>query len=241
MHLLMLIACTDPKVTGDGVVSSDDSEPQEQVWPDQQRVLFYYGSGGRPGGSTGEGGTETASAYIEATYRWPTNRRNDLGEAENFRVVFMMDPGWNGGEFTEGDAASLILALEHGTRVVILSSPETCADGLANTVAAALGAPQRLSGGAASGLRSLAPAGAHPIGEGVSEAVFSDPCVVDLHGATSLFEDEDGSYAATYRPAHGGDVVLMGDYNFMDDTGLSSSGDNLTLLGNLAEVAPDLP
>lgn len=237
MLVFWLTACFIVKDRDDGAHSGESAPPQ-QVWPDQERVGFYYGSGGRPGGSTGEGGTDDAAQYIEATYGWHTNSRDDLGEPENFRALFMMDPGWNGGSFSEDDAAKVLFAMERGTRVIVMTSQETCDSGLANTIMEALGAPQRLSGASADNVRAAPPAVDHQITAELTQVYLSDPCVMQTSGATALFSEGRDVYGAVYRPGYGGDVVLLGDYNFMDDTGLSSSGDNLALLGNLAEVVP---
>lgn len=241
---LVLMACASNK--GEAFTPVDDSAPASddtgpQVWPEQAKVLFYYGSGGRRGGSTGEGGTSAAQQYLEDRYHWHTNSQDELGEVGNYRAVFLMDPGWNGGSFPVEDADKLLAAMELGTRVIVLTSPETCADGLANAVMEGLGVPQRLAGTAVEGERSLTPSVAHQVTEGLTSVVLSAPCTVEAGSATALFGDADGAYAAAWRPGRGGDVVLLGDYNFLDDTGLSASADNLALLANLAEVSPDTP
>ncbi|MCB9762375.1 MAG: hypothetical protein H6739_21440 [Alphaproteobacteria bacterium] len=231
----LLLACWGKD---EPVDDSADTQPPEQVWPDQDRVLFFYGMGGRPGSSSGDASTDQAQAWIEEAYGWPTSSRDTLGEPENFRAILMMDPGANEGGFSQGQVDNLQVAMEQGTRVVIFANQQTCNGDVANGLVEALGAPMRLNGDVRSGVAILPATSGYQPTDGVTEVYFPDPCVVETNGADPLVAEGRDVYAAAYRPAYGGDVVLIGDYNWMDDTGRLTTSDNTALLGNLVEVEP---
>ncbi len=85
-------------------------------------------------------------------------------------------------------------------------------------------------------------ASGHPIIRDVSGLKLFGPCKVDPDGAKTLVSrDIDGDrrvYAAVERPGTGGDVVIVGDFQFFDDTNGIIWEDNEAFIDNLAAVAP---
>ncbi|MCB9795782.1 MAG: hypothetical protein H6741_24060 [Alphaproteobacteria bacterium] len=237
LALLTLLACG-----GKDADTADDSgdAPPEQVWPDQQKVLFYFGMGGRSGDSSGIGGSDEAAAWLESTYVWPSNQRDTLGEPFNFRAIFFMDIGAFDGTYSDDNVSDLLDAMETGTRLIFLADRETCSGPVVNGLLTELGAPMQLSGERRTGATTIAPSGEHQVTDGVGEVYFNEPCDMETNGATPLFTESRSVYGAVYRPGYGGDIVLLGDMNFMDDSGRIDEVDNRALLGNLAEVIPGM-
>ncbi|MCB9746204.1 MAG: hypothetical protein H6740_26745 [Alphaproteobacteria bacterium] len=237
LALLLLTACGGKD---DATPVDSDSAPPEQVWPDQQKVLFYFGMGGRRGSSNGEGGSDEAATWVENTYVWPTNQRDTLGEPFNFRAIVFMDVGAFDGTYSQQNVDDLLYAMETGTRLIFLADRETCAGPVVNSLLPELGAPMQLTGDRVSGVSQVGPAQAHQVTEGITEVYLNEPCTISTNGAEPLFSESRDVFGAVYRPGYGGDIVLLGDMNFMDDSGRIDNGDNRALLGNLVEVIPGM-
>ena len=238
-----LTACfgaKDDGPVGTDSAPTDDSVAQDIVYPTQDKVLFYDGHGGEPGESSGRGSTDDIEAWIASEYGFGVEARDNLGEPAKFRAVFLVDPGAREPySWQEDDVALLNDALEVGTRVVIVVDVGNCAGATVNGLLEGLGANARLVGDNSETTEIIEPGIEHQVTAGVGEAFFQEPCVVEVNGSDPLFTVSRYTYMTAERPGWGGDVVVVGDYSFLDDTGKYENGDNLALIGNLVEVDPD--
>ena len=77
----------------------------------------------------------------------------------------------------------------------------------------------------------------HPIAQGIGEITLRSPCWIDPGLGDRLLLDVDRNIlAAVDRPAHAGDVVLLGDFELFDDSGFLEDGDHKALFANLTEL-----
>lgn len=240
--LIWLIACfgskDDDAATDSG---TEDSTPEEHdtVYPTQEKVLFYDGHGGEPGESSGRGSTDDIEGILETEYGWAIEARDNLGDPSKFRAVVLMDPGAREPySFQDEDIALLTDALEVGTRVIVLVDVGNCAGDTVNGLLEGLGAGARLIGDNSDTTEIIEPSQEHQITEGVGEVFLQEPCVVEVNGSTPLFTSGRFTYGTTEQPGWGGDVVVIGDYSFLDDTGKYDNGDNMALIRRLVEVDP---
>ena len=239
--MFLLLACFGGGDDTTPTDSSADSEvPEiEAVYPTQTKVLFYDGHGGEPGEASGIGSTDDIELLLADEYGWGVERRDSLGQPENFRAIVLVDPGAREPySWSEDDAAKLRTALDTGTRLVVLVEVGNCPADTANPLFELLDVQARFVPDNSQTTEIVTP-NAHQITEGVGEAYLQEPCVVETNGASPLFVTGRYTWGSVERPATGGDVVLIGDYSFIDDTGKYDNGDNLQLIRNLFEVDPD--
>ena len=235
--ILWCLACKG----GEESAAPVDTQPDGITYPTQERVLLYDGHGGEPGDSVGTGGTKLFEAFVLSEYGWTVDRRSSLGEPEKFRLIVLMDPGIKDPVgWSDDNASALKAAMKTGTRVAILTSPGNCAGPTINPLLEKLGVEMRLAGSNNPAAIIAEGIPGTQLSQGVGEVYLSAPCLVEAHGAeVFLFQDRDG-YAAVERPLWAGDVVLIGDYGWMDDTDQLDLGDNRNLVRRLVEVDPAL-
>ncbi len=237
MWMLLTLACLSDDVED----SAPDTEPTEITYPSAQSVLIYQGHGGVSGDQSGNGGWGDAAEALSTTYGFEVGERNSLGDMTQFRVAFMMSPGEKEDVVLgENAVADVQAGLDSGMRLVLMAGQDNCESRAINTLLEDLGAPMRLTGEVATApvladVSSSAQA-AKDISEGV---LLSTPCKVETKGADPLLAETRDVYGAVYRPGWGGDVVLIGDHRFGDDTGKLENRDNKQFIFNLAEVDPD--
>ncbi len=236
---LLLLACTGSADNEDS--TPVDTQPDSITYPTQDRVLFYHGHGGEPGDSVGNGGSDLAEAFISSEYGWQAERRDNLGEPEKFRAIVLMDPGVKQPfAFQDDDVGKLQAAMRGGTRIAILVSAQNCAGETINPLLEKLGVGVRLNGESAPGtVISESMPGTQMTG-GVSTVYLNVPCKVVPDGGETLLIDDRDAYAVAERPGWGGDVVVVGDYGWADDTDQLDLGSNSAFLGRLVEVDPAL-
>lgn len=237
--MFLLLACVGPSDDAPSDSSIDSTPPAiEAIYPTQDKVLFYDGHGGEPGASSGIGSTDDIEGVLASEYGWSVERRDSLGTPENFRAIVLVDPGAREPfAWSDDDAASLRGALDTGTRLIVLLEVGNCLGATANPLLEKLGAVARLVGDNSQTTEIIEPS-PHDITEGVGEVYLQEPCVVETNGATPLFTTGRDTFGSVERPATGGDIVIIGDYSFIDDTGKYNNGDNLDLIRNLFEVDP---
>ena len=75
--------------------------------------------------------------------------------------------------------------------------------------------------------------------DGVEELRFSDPCFIDNNDAPYIVHHEGDYMVVKDQPlGWGGEVVLVGDIEFLDDTRNYELGDNQLFADRLVEVEP---
>jgi len=237
-----LLACfgsDDDGPTGDSSGTDDSSVEHDIVYPDSEKILFYDGHGGEPGESSGRGSTDDIEAWIEETYGFGVEARDNLGEPAKFRAVFLMDPGAREPySWQEDDVALLTEAMEVGTRIILVTDVGNCAGDTTNPLLESLGANARLVGDNSNTTEIIEATQGSQITDGVGDVYLQEPCIVEVNGSDPLFTSGRYTYGTAERPGWGGDVVVIGDYSFLDDTGKYDNGDNLALIGQLVEVDP---
>jgi len=240
MIFLLLLACTrgDDGTEDTRIV---DTQPDFITYPSQERVLFYDGHGGEPGDSVGNGGSDLAEAFISSEYGWQAERRDNLGEPEKFRAIVLMDPGVKQPfAFQDADVEKLQGAMKSGTRIAILVSAQNCAGATINPLLEKLGVAMRLNGEGALGTVISESMPGLQMTEGVSTVYLNVPCTVVPNGGETLLIDDRDVFAVSERPGWAGDVVLIGDYGWTDDTDQLDLGSNRSFLKRLVEVDPAL-
>jgi hypothetical protein len=238
MYLLLTLACAGD-TPADDTSTGTDSELQDIVYPSSDKVLIYTGHGGEPGASTGVGGTDDLVALYESEYGFSVDVRSTLGEPAKFRLVILMDPGQDESRsFSEDDIALLQAGLDAGTRLVFVATVGNCLGESINPAVEALGGTMSFAGDNALTTQVMEPAQDHQLTQGIDEVFFVNPCIVDSGSGEAVFLVSRDAFMAAERPARGGDIVLVGDYQWFDDTGKHANGSNVQLARNLVEVDP---
>ncbi|MFT5584573.1 MAG: hypothetical protein ACI9VR_002158 [Cognaticolwellia sp.] len=237
MLMLWTLACFKGEVE-DSVV---DTEATEITYPTAESVLLYQGHGGMSGDQSGNGGWRNAAEAITSQYGFAVEERSSLGNLSQFRTVFMISPGQKEDVVLGANAVADVQAgLDAGTRLVIMAGQDNCDGRAINTLLEDLGAPMRLTGKVATAPVLTDPGSGLQMSKDIDEGVLlSTPCLVETNGADVVLFETREIYAASWRGGWGGDVVLIGDHRFADDTGKLGNRDNLQFVFNLVEVDPD--
>ncbi len=233
MPLWFLLACNG----NDGTTDTGPSI----VYPTSTEVLFYEGHGGETGRSLGVGVFAQAFALIEDLGYTVVEEEDDLGDPSAYRAVFLVDSGVNGAVVFNYDAVQALLgALEAGTRLVIVTSYDNCDAPSLNRLLDDLEVPIQITASPVepNDVVDLDAQGDIQLLRDVERIYLRDPCGIEVDGAEAFLYDGRDVFGAFYRVGYGGDVVVIGDYNFMDDTELLDDVDNATLVRNLVQVGP---
>lgn len=227
--------------TGDS--ATDDTAPPAPRYPDGDRILLFHGHGGASGASSGFGRVTSIDAHWKETYGWNTDWRTSLGDdLSAFRLVGFMAPGLEGGDpFTDEELALLRGALEAGTRLLVMNEVGSCGSPVIDALLEGLGVGLRFTGEGRSEYSVVTPdwVGGAQFTEGVNQLVFSDPCYVDAGAGGSPAVQVDGDLLVAWeRPGNGGDVVVVGDFEFLDDSGMLAQQENQRFADLLVEVEP---
>lgn len=255
--LLVAVGCGAPDAPADkgggdtAPVDSggaDGGGAVEPVYPTGDRILLWWGASGFEPASAGKGHFSGFDAHVKAETGWNTDHRDTWTEdLSPYRLIGLVAPGHTGGA---GPAAAELEALRGasaaGARLLLMADEESCDNAAFNGVLEALGSSIRLTGEASDANLVVAPgaddlATGHQTMAGVSALRFKSPCW--LRGGSVLALASAGqTVAAVERLDTGGDVVVLGDLQALDDSGqLDAEGfDNPTFAVNLAKVDPAL-
>ncbi len=230
---------TSPGETGD---ETDTTEEPAPVYPDGDRILLYHGHGGPEEEDSGWGRFDLVDTHWKDVYGWNTDYRSYFpSDMEDYRAVFFIAPGYTGEEtFSGKDLTLLRAALEQGTRMIVLEEKDGCALQSPNALLEGLGATMRFSG---SGLGEYQTATIedlteHQITSGVASIKFRDACHIDAADGLPLARHNDEYLVAVERVGAGGEVVLIGDFEFLDDSGPREWAMNGLLADRLVEIDP---
>jgi len=227
--------------TGEG----GDGGTIEAVYPttDMDRVLLYYGSGGFEPTSS-KGLFDEFDDHIKTTFGWNTDHRSSwTDDMTGYRMVGMVALGHDGGEDLDAtQIEGLKAALAVGTRVVFLADRESCGSSVMANTLSALGSSMGYTGDSADAnqLVLATDLGSSQLTEGLSTVTFKEPCFVNSTGGSRDINHIDYVVGASQRPATGGDIVVLGDFQALDDSGYLSndSYDNRAFAENLVKVDP---
>jgi len=242
--LLALAGCDGEQESVPFLVAPEDTAPQGPIYPSGDRILMYYGNGGANAASSGWGSLVQIDEHWKEKYGWNTDWRDSLGDdLSAFRMIGFMAPGIHGGsDFTEDQIALLDGVRRAGTRLVVFNEVDNCDSRVIDSLLEGLGAAPRFTGEGTAEYQVVAPSyiGPDQITEGVSDLRLSDPCYIEPNGAPYIIHDEGNHILVKDPHAFGGEVVLMGDFEFLDDSGNIKLSDNLVLADRLVEVEPGL-
>ncbi|MFH1468806.1 MAG: hypothetical protein ABIO70_30740 [Pseudomonadota bacterium] len=222
----------------------EDTAPEGPVYPTGDRILLYTGHGGAtPSGSGGFGSFDDIDAHWKDLYGWNTDVRDSLGDdLSSYRLVGLMAPGLNGGgTFSVEEIDLLEHARRRGTRIAIFNEVDNCDTNVIGNLLENWGILPRFSGEGVDEFSMVAASfiGQEQMTEGVDEMRFSDPCFVEANGAPYVVSWEGNHIVAKDQPlGWGGEVVLIGDLEILDDTENYNLADNLVFDENLVKVEP---
>lgn len=236
------------KIGTTAVDTGSGSEEITAVYPTESmnRMLLYYGSGGfSPSGSTGV--FDDVDTYVKDTHGWNTDHRTDwTSDLSTYRVIGLVALGHDGGDnLDDSQLEDLRTALAAGSRVVFFGHRESCDSAVMADAISALGVSMSFTGTSADAnmrIDATELAAGQQLTEGVEKVIFKEPCWVNSGGGNAVVTHIGNVVAGVARPATGGDVLLVGDFQFMDDSGylLDEAASNAQFVSNLVKVDPSL-
>lgn len=245
MMTALAMGCGDKEDSG-ATDSGGDALGGGVRYPSGQEVMIFTGHGGADGDGGAPGAMDVVAEHWESTYGYTVRYKEELpSEIIKYRAIIMMAPGYFGGAapFGKGEVLQLKEMLAQGSRVILLMESGTCGDAQVNQLLADLGTTITLNGSGADATRLLTVDKFNydsQVNRDLTELTVHGPCYVDPGSdGKSLFADEDGNVIGAYQyPDAGGDVVVIGDFRFVDDTGYRGEADNATLADNLVTIVP---
>ena len=242
---LLLLGCpADPDGPGDdtGDTGDDTTDTPPPVYPSGERILLYHGHGAPDEDESGWARFEIVDQHWKDAYGWNTDYRSYLpDEFEDYRAVFFIGPGYTTeASFDPADLERLRTALNAGTRMIVATEKDGCAAGTANELLEGLGSSLRYtgSGQGAYQIAEIELISPHQITTGVDALRLRDACAVDPGEGVYLTRYDDEHQLAVDRPGAGGEVVIIGDFEFMDDSGPRDWASNALLADRLVEIDP---
>jgi hypothetical protein len=240
--LIWLLACAGSVTeTGAPPVDTGDAAPTH-VTSQGTRVLMYGGNQAHPAEGTGAGAFSQLDAFVTEELGFNLDERSVWPDnLHEYRLIGLVAPGSTGASaFSAEDEATLQAALDQGSRLVIFADTAMCADAGLSELLGALGSALRFTGEGTDENRVITVDSTHPdhpIVQGITDVTLRSPCWVDPVAGDRLLLDVDRNIlAAVDRPALGGDVVLIGDFELFDDSGSLADGDHKALFANLVAL-----
>ncbi|MBO86772.1 MAG: hypothetical protein CL927_15585 [Deltaproteobacteria bacterium] len=231
--------------TSGTTANTDDSV--EAIYPtdSQNRALLYYGSGGfEPDFSKGK--FDAFDTHIYNTFEWNTDHRDQWTEdLSAYRMVGLLALGHTDDTpLDEAQVDDLRAALANGTRIVFFGDRESCDSTVMADTLAQLGSTMSFLGGAADQNMRIdaTDLGSHQVTEGLSTVIFKEPCWVNPGSGTRVVAHAGNILVAAERPATGGDILVIGDFQVIDNSGYldDPSADNTAFAERLVTVDPNL-
>ncbi len=219
----------------------------EPIYPtaDQDRVLLYYGSGGfEPESSKGR--FDDFDAHIKDAFGWNTDHRDAWTEdLSDYRMVGFVALGQSGeAPLDASQLSDLQTALANGTRLVFFGDRESCGATTTADTLAQLGASMGFTGTSADqNMRvDATELSDHQLTAGLSKVIFKEPCWVNSSGGNRVVNHVGNVVVAAQRPQTGGDIIVMGDFQVIDNSGYldEESADNAAFAEQLVKVDPAL-
>ena len=232
-----------PDETGD-TDADDTTDTVPALIPDGERIMIYHGSGSPEPDESGWASFEFVDHHWKDSYGWNTDYRSYFDDdLSDYRAIFFIAPGYTAEVSFEPDLLEQLRgALAVGTRIIVLTEKDGCASFAPNELLGALGSTLRLTGDGLGTYQTveteqIAP---HQITTDVDQLKFRDACYVDMGEGEYLVRNSDDLLVAVERIGVGGEVVLIGDFEFMDDSGPREWARNGLLADRLVEIDPAL-
>lgn len=246
--LLGTMGCGDKSEADDTAAGADDNfDPFSEItYPEGSEILVYTGHGGVDGDGGAPGGVETISTHWSNTYGWKVRIKDIIPtKLDKYRAIIMMAPGAEDEVPFSLDLANQFRdAMANGTRIIILADYDSCGSSAVNNLMDLMGMSLRYSG-QASDPNVVIQVDAFnfntQITTGLAALRFNDPCYLDPGGSGELlFATEDNqTVGVVQRLLVGGEVAIVGDFRFLDDTGYLDYDDNRQLADNLVNIEPE--
>lgn len=231
---------TDTPDTGE----TDTTHEPPPVYPSGERILLFHGAGAPEADESGWAGFDDVDQHWKDAYGWNTDYRSYIpDELDDYRAIFFIAPGYTGeASFDPADLERLRGALDAGTRMIVITDKDGCAAYTPNELLEGLGATLRYSGDGlgAYQIAEIDQIAAHQATAGISALRFRDPCTIDLGDGQYLARYNEDIMIGLERPGEGGEVVLIGDIEFMDDSGPRDWANNSLFADRLVEIDPAL-
>ncbi len=240
---VVLVACGgDKEDAEDDTGGSGADDTPELLYPSGDRILMYTGHGGWEEDSTDKAGVDDVDARWKGAFGWNTDVNSSLpDDLTPYRTIFLLGPGSNSSSaFDETTNRAFKQALGRGTRVVLTGESSMCGSAEVADFLGILGSTITFTGESTDANRLVDVenlSSGMQLTEGVSELRFKEPCFVDPGSGTSIGRDSSRDHVgAVELPATGGEIVVLGDFEFLDDGGLLEFGDNGVFSDNLVLV-----
>ncbi len=238
-------ASTTGSTTND--TADTDEATIEAVYPTaaMDRVLLYYGHGGFEPAST-KGRFEAFDDYVKTTFGWNTDHRSEwTDDMSAYRMVGLVALGHDGGSpLDDAQLEGLQTAMSRGTRVVFFADRESCGSTVMADTLGRLGSTMGYTGDSADANMRVdaTDLSNHQLTDGQSTIIFKEPCWVNSTGGSQVVNHSGHVVVSAQRPATGGDIVVIGDFQVIDDSGylVDTSVNNLQFAENLVKVDPAL-
>ena len=246
LGLLLSVGCGDKEGEDTATDTGDGFDPFGDItYPEGSEILIYTGHGGVDGDGGAPGGTEEIAAHWSSTYGWKTRIKDIIpSKLDKYRAIVMMAPGAQEEvTFSATLAEQLLAAMAMGTRIIILADYDSCSSSAVNNLMDLMGLSLRYTG-QASDPNIVVEVDAFnfdsQITTGLTSLQLNDPCYLDPGDSGELlFATEDNqTVGVSQRVLVGGEVVLVGDFRFLDDSGYLEYGDNRQLADNLVIIEP---
>lgn len=245
--LLSLTGCGDKSEADDTAADTDGGfDPFSDItYPEGSEILIYTGHGGVDGDGGAPGGTEAIAAHWTSAYGWKVRVKDIIpSKLDKYRAIVMMAPGAKEEvAFSATLAEQLLDAMELGTRIIILADYDSCGGDAVNNLMDLMGLSLRYTG-ITSDPNIVVEVDAFnfdsQITTGLTSLKLNDPCYLDPGDSGQLlFATEDNqTVGVAQRVLVGGEVVLIGDFRFLDDNGYLDYDDNKVLADNLVNIEP---
>jgi hypothetical protein len=216
-----------------------DTDGVEPIAPTGDRALLYYGNDGWVPDGFDKGAFDKVDTRWKDQFGWNTDHRDSWsGELDAFRMIGIVG---STEAFDATQIADLLAASARGTRIVYFADRASCGDPDVTQLLSDLGSSMGLTGDSADQnqiVQTDAYTSSHPITAGLSATLrFKEPCFVDPTGGNAIIRDSGSSVlVAVERLDTGGDLVVVGDFQFMDDGGYLDHEDNALLADGLVLV-----
>jgi hypothetical protein len=234
---LMLSCLFNDKIA----VSPDTAGTNSVIYPTSDAVWLFDGFGGC---SIGGGGTceYNQAELVLQNDGWVTSYSSSWYTPSDYRALFLLAPNLiHEDSPTNDEIDDLKAALSLGMRLIITAEDGLCQSQSVETILDQVGASIRFSGESLDHDRiiEVSTLADHQINTNANSYSFVDPCYVE--GGTKLFQDaERRVYGGAEQLSGGGEIVLIGDSDFFDDSGYLTTLDNARLIRNLAWIDPDI-
>jgi hypothetical protein len=241
-----LLGCPGDPIFGDkddtDGPDSGDTTAEGVPIPSGERILLFHGAGGPDPDEDGWGRFDVADARWKDAYDWNADYRDAIPEdLSDYRAIFFLSPGYTGeASFDPADLDRLSNALAAGTRMIVTAEREHCGEAALTELLEGLGTTLRFSGDGqgAYQIAEVEEVSPHQATAGVSTLRFRDPCWVDMGEGDRLVRYREDLIVAVEQVGRGGEVFVIGDFEFMADGDAGGWADNALFSDRLVEIDP---